>query len=45
MEWIPFKNFELVLAYNIADRRYEDFQKQDNRQIGRFMRVQAQMNF
>lgn len=45
VEWIPFKNFELVLAYNIADRRYEDFQKQDNRQIGRFMRVQAQMNF
>lgn len=45
VEWIPFKNFELVVAYNIADRRYEDFQKQDNRQIGRFMRLQAQLNF
>ena len=45
VEWIPFKNFELVAAYNIADRRYEDFSIQDNRQVGRFMRIQAQLNF
>jgi hypothetical protein len=45
IEWIPFKNFELVVAYNIADRRYEDFQKKENRQVGRFMRIQAQLNF
>ncbi len=45
VEWIPFKNFELVAAYNIADRRYEDFSKQDNHQVGRFMRLQAQLNF
>lgn len=45
VEWIPFKNFELVVAYNIADRTYEDFKKQENRQVGRFMRLQAQLNF
>ena len=45
IEWIPFKNFELVCAYNIAQRRYEDFVKQDNLQTGRFMRLQAQLNF
>jgi hypothetical protein len=45
IEWIPFKNFELVCAYNIAERRYEDFVKQDNLQTGRFMRLQAQLNF
>jgi hypothetical protein len=45
IEWMPFPNFELVVAYNIADRRYEDFLLQENRQVGRFMRLQAQLNF
>jgi hypothetical protein len=29
----------------ISDRRYEDFQRQDNRQRGSLLRLQAQVNF
>lgn len=45
IEWEPTKQFELVVAYNIASRRYEDFSKQENLQEGRFLRIQAQVNF
>jgi len=45
IEWEPVKQFELVVAYNSATRRFEDFAKQENQQIGRFLRIQAQVNF
>ena len=45
IEWEPVKQFELVVAYNSATRRFEDYAKQDNQQIGRFLRIQAQVNF
>jgi hypothetical protein len=44
-EWQPYKNFELVVNYTISNRRYEDFQKQNNFQSGRLLRIQAQVNF
>jgi phosphate-selective porin len=45
VEWQPFRNFELVAQYTISDRRFEDFRNQDNRQTGRLLRLQAQLNF
>lgn len=39
------KNFELVVSYVNADRRFEDFRNQNNRQKGNFLRIQAQLNF
>jgi phosphate-selective porin len=45
VEWQPFPQFELVAMYTISDRRFEDFQKQDNRQKGKLLRLQAQVNF
>ncbi len=45
VEWQPVKQFELVLMYTFSERRYEDFQKQDNLQKGRLLRIQAQYNF
>ncbi|MCK6610985.1 MAG: OprO/OprP family phosphate-selective porin [Bacteroidia bacterium] len=44
-EWQPLKQFELVVMYTLSERRFEDFQKQDNLQSGRLLRVQAQFNF
>ena len=44
-EWQPVKQFELVMMYTIASRRYEDFAKQDNLQNGNLLRIQAQINF
>jgi len=45
IEWQPVKNFELVVAYTISSRRYEDKQNPDNKQKGNLMRIQAQLNF
>jgi hypothetical protein len=45
IEWQPVKNFELVVAYTISSRRYEDKQNPDNEQKGNLMRIQAQLNF
>lgn len=45
IEWQPMRNFELVCEYYIGDRRFEDFAKQDNKQKGQFLRLQAQLNF
>lgn len=45
IEWQLNKNFELVAMYTISDRRFEDFILQDNRQKGRLLRLQAQVNF
>ncbi len=44
-EWQPSKNFELVINYTISKRRYEDYAKQDNLQLGNLLRIQAQVNF
>lgn len=45
IEWQPFKQFELVAVYTISDRRFEDYILQDNRQKGKLLRLQAQLNF
>ena len=45
VEWQPVKSFELTAMFTIADRRYEDFKLQDNRQKGNLLRLQAQVNF
>jgi hypothetical protein len=45
VEWQPFVNFELVAMYTISSRRYEDYAKQDNKQKGQLLRLQAQVNF
>jgi hypothetical protein len=44
-EWQPSKNFELVAMYTISNRRFEDFQLQNNQQKGRLLRLQGQVNF
>ncbi|TGE25560.1 porin [Hymenobacter aquaticus] len=45
LEWQPLPSFELVTMYTLSARRFEDFQKPDNRQRGRLLRLQAQLNF
>ena len=45
LEWLPVKNFELTVQYTIADRKYEDYKTKQNSQAGRFLRIQAQLNF
>jgi len=45
IEWQLNKGFEFTASYVISDRKYEDFVKQDNRQKGQLLRLQAQMNF
>jgi len=45
VEWQPFPSFELVTMYTLSNRRFEDFQKPDNRQRGGLLRLQAQLNF
>lgn len=45
LEWLPFKNFEVVAMYTFSDRTYEDFKNQDNHQKGSLMRLQFQVNF
>jgi hypothetical protein len=45
VEWQPIKYFELVAMYTISNRRFEDFQNPINRQGGRLLRLQAQVNF
>ncbi|MES2524600.1 MAG: porin [Gemmatimonadota bacterium] len=45
VEWQPTPAFELVGAYYRGDRRFEDFQRQSNRQRGELLRLQAQFNF
>lgn len=44
-EWLPMPALELTAQYTIADRRYEDGALRDNRQKGRFLRLQAQFNY
>ncbi|UPL49897.1 porin [Hymenobacter sublimis] len=45
VEWQPVPSFELVTMYTLSSRRFEDFQKPDNRQRGGLLRLQAQLNF
>ncbi|RTQ47854.1 porin [Hymenobacter gummosus] len=45
LEWQPLKFLELVPMYTISSRRFEDYQTQGNRQRGRLLRLQAQLNF
>jgi hypothetical protein len=45
LEWQVNKNFELVTAYTISDRQFEDFALKNNRQAGNLLRKQAQLNF
>ncbi|TGE29893.1 porin [Hymenobacter metallicola] len=45
VEWQPFSSFELVTMYTLSSRRFEDFQRPDNRQRGGLLRLQAQLNF
>jgi Phosphate-selective porin O and P len=44
-EWQASKNFELTVLYTISRRRFEDYVKQENLQIGNLLRIQAQVNF
>jgi hypothetical protein len=45
LEWQPFKAFELVAEWVIADRTFEDSVLPNNRQRGNLLRLQAQFNF
>lgn len=45
LEWAFSRNVELVSAYAIADRTYEDSIKSNNRQKGNLMRLQLQINY
>lgn len=44
LEYQPVKQFEFVVAYVYAQRRFEDFKLQDNYQKGHIIRLQAQVN-
>jgi len=45
IEWQPHKNFELVTMYTFSDRTFENSLHPFNRQNGRLLRIQAQVNF
>ncbi|MCH8545986.1 MAG: OprO/OprP family phosphate-selective porin [Cryomorphaceae bacterium] len=45
VEWQPHRNFELVVMYTFSDRTFEDAMLPMNRQRGRLLRIQAQVNF
>lgn len=45
VEWQTSKNFELTANWTYAERRFEDYAKQNNLQKGSFLRLQAQFNF
>ncbi|MCB0699144.1 MAG: hypothetical protein KDC11_04815 [Chitinophagaceae bacterium] len=45
IEWLPVKEFELVVMYTISSRKYEDFILRNNFQQGNLLRIQAQLNF
>jgi hypothetical protein len=45
IEWQPNKNFELVVMYTFSDRTFENSFNPINRQMGRLLRLQAQVNF
>jgi len=45
VEWSISRGLELTAAYAISDRHYRDSSAPDNRQKGRFLRLQAQFSF
>jgi phosphate-selective porin len=45
IEWLPVKQFELVIMYTMSSRRFEDYSNQENYQRGNLLRIQAQVNF
>jgi len=45
IEWQPYKAFEFVAEWVIADRTFEDSALRNNRQQGNLLRLQAQFNF
>lgn len=45
VEWLPYKNFEIVTMYTFASRRYEDGALPNNLQKGGLLRIQLQVNF
>ncbi len=44
-EWLPLPAFELTASYVAAERRTSDFEAPDARERGRFLRLQAQLNY
>jgi len=44
-EWLPIPKVEWVLMYTFSDRTFEDSLRPDNRQGGRLLRIQCQLNF
>ncbi|MFN0037353.1 MAG: porin [Saprospiraceae bacterium] len=44
VEWLPFKNLEVTLAYVISNRKYSDF-KTDYDERGNYFRIQMQANY
>lgn len=44
-EWSPVRALELTVQYTISDRRYEDAGTIGNRQEGRLLRLQLQVNY
>lgn len=44
LEWLPFSNIELTVAYVISHRKYDDF-KTAYDERGNFMRLQLQINY
>lgn len=44
-EWSPVRALELTAQYTISDRRYEDAGTIGNRQKGRLLRLQLQVNY
>jgi hypothetical protein len=45
IEWQLNRNFEFTASYVISERRFEDAKAKNNLQKGRFLRMQAQINF
>ena len=45
IEWQPNPNFELTAQYTVSDRLFEDAGAIGRREKGRFLRLQAQINY
>lgn len=45
VEWTPMRTLEFTAQYTVADRRYEDGVRLDNRQKGQLLRLQAQISY
>lgn len=45
VEWLVNSNLELTAQFTDSDRLFEDSRTVGNRQIGRFLRLQAQINY